>query len=82
MNISLKITTSLWIASKSLAFIGILLCFFPGQWGFSFRVTASRGIFLAMRDTLPVVFFCLAALVGVIAWALETHRLLQAPVPN
>jgi hypothetical protein len=34
MNISRKITTSLWIASKSLAFIGILLCFFPWAMGF------------------------------------------------
>ena len=82
MNITFKLTTALWIASKLIAFIGILLCFFPDQWGLTFRVTASRGIFLAMRDVFPVTFFCLAALVGVAAWVIETYRLLQAPLPT
>ena len=72
MNLSPTFTTSLWIASKSLAFLGILLCFIPGQWSL---VTFASSAYIQMKNALPVTFFCLAALVGIGAWILETQRL-------
>lgn len=40
---------------------------------------ASCGIYIAMKDALPVTFFCLAALIGIAAWILETQRLVNIP---
>jgi hypothetical protein len=72
MNLSPALTTSLWIASKGLAFLGIMLCFIPGQWSL---VTFASSAYIEMKNTLPVTFFCLAALVGIAAWILEAQRL-------
>jgi hypothetical protein len=76
MNVSSTVTTSLWAASKGFALVGLLLCLLPGRWGLSMTV-ASRSVYIAMRDALPVSLFCLATLVGIIAWILQTKRLLN-----
>jgi hypothetical protein len=78
MMLSSTLTTSLWYASKVMAILGVLLCLIPARWGLSMTV-ASHGVYIAMKDVLPVVFFCLAAFIGIAAWIAETQRLVNIP---